>query len=481
MKYSDFEKNMGKKLRSHKVDLDTTEFYNSIKNQQKRKRRGAIIIYLPALLLGLILSGYGYNYLFNSSNQSTNEKYSSNLIDSEASLAKAQFVKQESLEIHSKSATLDYTQSIKKEKTSKSNNININNEITSQQTKQSTELNTNNISTSTSIKIEKAGEYEQINSSDGSNVLNPDDAINDEKISTDQLENNLNNALDNEEVNLTQSLSISLASIGSKIPSLLKADDTYVLNTDIKCPDFRINKSRLNIEILADAGYFLPLKSFQDNSIEVNEVNQLRRVHEKSREGYHAGIYAKFSNAKWPVYVQAGLSQDHITERMKLEYNYTRMDTTQGIISITTSENGDTITAIIGDIITETEVSGRKIKHYRLRTIDVPVTVGYSLPLNRFTLDIEGGVLFNLGMRNTGSILADQNNFDDVEVMTPFKSRIGISYLGGISLGYHLTPRSKLYLNTKFRIIPDEFNRINNSLIQKYNLAGLNVGYGYTF
>ena len=479
MKYSDFEKNMGEKLRSHKVDLDTTEFYNSIKNQQKRKKRGAIIIYLPALLLGLILSGYGYTYLFNSANQPTQEKYSSNLIDSEASLAKAQFVKQESLEIHSKSTTLEQTQSIQKEENSKPNNVNINNEITTQQTKQTTKLNKENISTSTII--EKARQYEQIISSDESNFLNQGNVINNEKKSTDQLGDNLNSTLDNEEVNLTQNLSISLASIDSKIPSLLKADDTYVLNTDIKCPDFRINKSRLNVEILADAGYFLPLKSFQDNSIEVNEVNQLRRVHEKSREGYHAGIYAKFSNVKWPIYIQAGLSQDHITERMTLEYNYTRMDTTQGIISITTSENGDTITAIIGDIITETEVSGRKIKHYRLRSIDVPVTVGYSLPLNRFTLDIEGGVLFNLGMRNTGSILADQSNFDDVEVMTPFKSKIGVSYLGGISLGYHLTPRSKLYLNTKFRIIPDEFNRINNSLIQKYNFAGLNVGYGYTF
>ena len=37
---------------------------------------------------------------------------------------------------------------------------------------------------------------------------------------------------------------------------------------------------------------------------------------------------------------------------MNLEYSYIKRDTTQGIISITVSQTGDTITTIYGDIIT---------------------------------------------------------------------------------------------------------------------------------
>ena len=64
-------------------------------------------------------------------------------------------------------------------------------------------------------------------------------------------------------------------------------------------------------------------------------------------------------------------------------------------------------------------------------------------------------------MKSKGSILTSQSDFDNVSNQNPFKSKLGLSYLGGISLGYHITPRSKVYLNTKMRVIPGEINNPN--------------------
>jgi hypothetical protein len=497
MKYSDFEKQMGDKLRSHEVDLDTTAFYKELMNGKKRKKPFAIIYRLPLAFIGilsvaLLVGNFITDNKSDNSVSNNTEAYESHIKQAEVKLTPTAnsikvydtIIKHNDIPVEQSNSLLKSSYNRVNEKANHKEDNNLTNPKEKNNSVNSIKNTKQSLSQTTSLRLpidaskkSITSNFSSIDSDINQNELSNDITLN-SKVSTTS--NNLNTEsieLNDDMVRSTLNfdelsvLSLNLLNTTASIPSI----------KDVECPDFRINKGRMAIEILAEAGYFYPIKSFIDKSGEVNEINNLRNAHESSKEGWHAGIYAKFKNTKWPIYFQAGVSQDYLTERMTLQYDYTKRDTTQGIISITTSENGDTVTAIIGDIITETEITGKKVKHYKLQTIDIPITVGYSIGFNKFTVDLEGGVLLNLSMNSKGSILTSQSDFDYVSNQNPFKSKLGLSYLGGLSIGYHISPRSKVYINTKMRIIPGEINNPTNSLSQKYNFLGLNLGYGYTF
>lgn len=508
MKYSDFEKQMAEKLREEVADLDTKAFYKQLSKPAKR-RKGAIIYWLPLLLVGcFVTAAFLYmgdentqadSYTFVPDNKimdSTEESPSLFLANvNEPNSAKTQSTFTEDLTLQHDQNT--FSSSIKNtqnnNQTSHFKNVEsttiktISDAAASTTTNQSINDNPNQLRNSKTANKTSASS-QQLKTKD--NVVEPSNHPKEEDLvaqvqvaSTDELGTVITTENETKSTeNLELSETITDLSV-TAIPSLMllpeEGSDFYKLNTKIECPDFRINKKRFDIEALAEIGYFRPMKSFKSTT--VDEVDMLRVDNESTREGYHAAAYLKFIGRQVPIYLQVGIAQDFLTERMDLEYSYIESDTTQGIISITTSETGDTITAIIGDIITDTEVTGKQRKHYRLQTIDLPLMAGYEFNFNRFSLGVEGGVIFNLRMRSTGKILSAATDFEKVDDTQSFKTNVGMSYLGGLSLGYYLTPRSKLYLNTKMRFLPSEFNSSSNSLSQKYKFLGINVGYGYIF
>lgn len=496
MKYSDFEKQLGDKLRSHEIDLDTTAFYKELTSNKKRKKPFAIIYRLPLALIGilsvaLLIGNFITDNKSNNSVSSNTEAHDSQLKQAEVKLTSTAntiknydtIIKHNDIPVEQSNSLLKSSNNLLIEKANykSDNSLNtskgkINSLNSTQNSKQSLNQSTSSLS---SIDVSQKSIVSNFTNTDNDNYQKNITIDNNLTSKVSKTKNLITGSFESNEG--SQRTTLKFSELSKLSPNLLNANVSIPDIKDVECPDFTINKGQMAIEILVEAGYFYPMKSFLDKSSEVNEINNLRNAHESSKEGWHAGIYAKFRNTKWPFYVQAGVSQDFLTERMTLQYELTKRDTTQGIISITTSENGDTITAIIGDIITETEESGKLVKHYKIQTIDIPITVGYSIGFNKFTVDLEGGVLFNLNMISRGSILTSQSNFDNVSNQNPFKSKLGISYLGGLSVGYNISPRSKVYINTKMRVIPSEINNPNNSLSQKYNFLGLNLGYGYTF
>ena len=167
---------------------------------------------------------------------------------------------------------------------------------------------------------------------------------------------------------------------------------------------------------------------------------------------------------------------------MDLKYAYTRKDTTQGVISITVSQTGDTITTIYGDIITDRKISGNKVRHYSFSMIDMPVALGVEKEFGSWTAGLEAGAVFNLSLRTSGTILASDTSFVAADLPSAnFRQSLGVSYFAGVTLGKDIFRAGRLYLAARARFIPDAFSGDQNRIKQSYNFFGINAGYIYTF
>lgn len=249
----------------------------------------------------------------------------------------------------------------------------------------------------------------------------------------------------------------------------------------IVCPDFS-NRSKPYLEIIPEVGAFLPLKRLEQGGNEASNIYALRNKNEKSLEGLNAGLYVRLRKEKLPFYLAAGISYSRLTEKMNLNYSYTRKDTTQGIISITVSQTGDTITTIYGDIITEKKISGYKVRHHNLSLVDLPVALGFEKQAGDWTLGAEGGLALNLRLGSGGQLLASDTSFVRTDAAPrPFKSGVGLSYFGGLLAGRSLGNGHRVYLAARFRYLPQTFSSDNNVVRQGYSFAGLYAGYVIRF
>lgn len=254
------------------------------------------------------------------------------------------------------------------------------------------------------------------------------------------------------------------------------------INTEkVICPSFS-RKGRMYLELAAEAGMFLPLKKLENNASEEGSVYQLRYRNEKTLEGLNAGLYLHLRKENSPVYIKSGISWSRLTERMPLQYSYSRKDTTRGIISITVSQTGDTVTTIYGDIVTERKLSGNKTRHYSLSLWDLPLAVGAEKRFGQWSLGVEAGIMLNLTMKTVGNILATDTSFAAINLSSAdFKNTVGVSYFGGVLLGRDFNRAGRIYLAARMRYIPDPFSSDSNPIRQSYNFFGLNLGYLHTF
>lgn len=255
-----------------------------------------------------------------------------------------------------------------------------------------------------------------------------------------------------------------------------------IIKTDkIVCPSFS-NRKKLLVEIIPEVGLFLPMKKLENGANEANNIFTLRNNEEKTLEGINAGLYFQLKREKFPISLKAGLSWSKFTEKMPLNYNYTRSDTTQGIISITYSQTGDTITTIIGDIITEKRLSGSKTRHHSISLWDLPISVGLEKRFGKWFAGLEAGAIINLSMKSEGNILATDTSFVAVNVpQSHFRSSLGLSYFGGVQVGKYFMKAGRIYIAARARFIPSTFSIESNPIKQSYHFAGINLGYVWSF
>ena len=248
---------------------------------------------------------------------------------------------------------------------------------------------------------------------------------------------------------------------------------------EIECPDFLTGGVKVSYNI--EAGIFFADKALVEKEEENEELYLLRKEKERTLESLNIASSAIIKKENGPFYITAGVSYTRIAEQMKLNHNWTEYDTTVGIISTTTSQTGDTITVVMGDIIKEFNYQRNSIDHYYIHLLDLPFGLGLENHRGNFIYGVDAGVQLNLYTNSTGKFYRKVESHTDLPNENVFRTAIGISYFGSMRMGLKLNYNSSVYLSGKVRFIPGDFAAYNNNISQYYTLYGINAGYRYSF
>lgn len=268
--------------------------------------------------------------------------------------------------------------------------------------------------------------------------------------------------------------------LNTEIHQVVALNRFFPKKRKVECPSFSLKK-KWRFFIQPDAGVSKPQKTLQERLPDNSQVTAFRKEHEKTIEGIHAGVQAGLFLGKSPFYASAGFSYTRISEKLDLVYNYTELDTTYGIVSITKSENGDTVTVIYGDIVTEKSTKGQKIKHHYFHLLDIPLIFGYQYDLsNRWSLGISGGVILNVGLRTNGQVLSTLNDFKPIE-KDKYHTTLGLGYRCGVDVEYAMTPSFAFGINTRLTGYGKSFSSPYSNFRQNYLIPGIHIFGRYHF
>jgi hypothetical protein len=447
MEYNKFERQIANTLRQDEVELDINALIVGIHGEKKKDRKWFLLWFF---MIGSILVASGVVYI------SFSELQVKNTVDA----------KEKDKSVSTKESNQYESESIQ--------NQNVNTNI-DPENKQLTSSSDNQANYNTKGLAKTKSLYKKVNSQSltqsKTSTLNQ---ISKEALSEKQI---ISYDVQASESNITRN--INEISMLSNLSANVLFDRPQVVTDKVVCPTFS-SRHKWYIELIPEIGYFRPLKTLENTTGEQNSVFDLRNKNEKTLEGIQAALYLQLRKQKSPFYLKAGLSYARLTEKMQLDYSYTKLDTTRGIISVTVSQTGDTVTTIIGDIITESKLSGKKVAHHSFSLYDIPVAIGYEKKMGRWSLGIEGGVMLNLSMQASGSTLVSDTSFVSV-APNQYRTNVGLSYFGGLSVGRDFNRLGRIYLAARARFIPNTFTIDTQRFRQSYNFVGLHLGYVYTF
>ena len=244
------------------------------------------------------------------------------------------------------------------------------------------------------------------------------------------------------------------------------------------CPDF--GGKKWFMAVVPEIGYEHNMKQLGTDAEELSDLVDLRNENEQVLEGYQFGLYLMGQHTSG-LYVKGGVTYSKFTERLRLNRTYTEMDTTIGIVSVTKSQNCDTLTTIYGDIITTTEVSENRSIHYSFSSIDIPVAVGYGINLGRLNLDLEGGAILNIKNKAKGKLFTEINDFESLDNTNRFKRTLGVGFFASALVRRELRNGSAVYLGPRYEFRPTQYSTEYNPVDQKYSAVGLYAGYMHRF
>ena len=442
MNYSDFEYHIKEKLYNNQSSVDTGYIIDIIhKDQNNRKKRKYFGILVFLTLLFSLVGGYT---LLN--------KYD-NLID-----------KPDKTSITNEKKTNHNFQEKKREIATK---------ITSLETSKTDIINKDNPIKSTIVNNEKHIAKNPVLSK---NIL-PVNTSNIKKV-IDKNQEKQSVIIREKTVNISgfKKLEIKKSMLADKNPELKLSLDTK----EIKCYSFK-DKSAFSMQLGFELGVYKPFKKLENLDMAENEIFEIRNKYEEPLEALRAAAFMRIKNKVLPVYLMLGGAYTRITDRLKYDFSYVVQDTVQGIISITKSENGDTLTVIYGDIIRDIEIEKKVVKHYYFHLIDIPVAIGYEFNLKNYKINTEIGIIFNLNTNTSGYIIDANKEFVPVNNSDLFKNSTKTSFFTAINFIKPISNKSEMFLNIKGRYIPENFSNSTNTIRQNYQLTGMNIGFLYYF
>ena len=462
MNYNKFEANIKKKLSNHEVKVDEDALIKALFNPQDKKRR---FFPLWGYFAGCILIITSFVFIWTMTGDVSPLEFSNDV----QSIVKQQDVRgqispnEKDVSSNSGDAIVDHS--------------NLNNNLAqSSKLDNSKEVKSN----TTFLASDKNHLISNItfNSSTENNTLKKSYPLvkkKKENVSDNQYD--FANSVDMVLIKDNNSVDFVKLPVMNSFISLEKNKDISFL-PDVKCPTFRQRKV-YSFSIGPEIGVFYPLASMDGDDTQ-NEVLRIRKKNEVSLEGIQAALYGKLYQVNGPLYFKSGLNYSRITRRMIYEDHYTKIDTTIGIISITESENHDTITVIKGPIYTETNVHKYEKRHYYHHMLSLPVLVGFQTNFNSLIVGLEAGVSINLFADQTGYIMISPDKFGLINDAALYRRRLGVSYIAGMNIGVPLY-NNILSLSIRANINPNNFASSSVPFKERYQMLGAHLMYEIRF
>lgn len=467
MNYKELENNIRQQLGSHEVKMDTDQLVAALFNKKKKKP-------FPMWLLALafaILATAGFMII-------KNQIYKSDYLpQNPANYEKTPKNVNASINNYNSEKTVAANEISKTEILKNSNDAEINNssELISNSVG-SKKLNNNSYSQKRNIGNNNYGAVKNSgpNYSSGENAFLTNENLNIPENNSTFISKS------NTQLKLTDYKYLKI--IPSK-NALLVSDDVAELSNKypgVKCPSFKRKKS-LSFSLIPEVGVFYPMTTFENNSNPNSEVLDIRKQNETTLEGLQAAIYGKISMKSKPWYLKGGLNYGRITRKMTFDGSYIKRDTTIGIISITESQTGDTLTVVKGPIITETKITRKEVRHYFHHLWSVPLVVGYQKRFEKFEIGGEAGVNINVRSNQSGYVMTAPDQFGYVKDAGLYRQKVGISYLAQVHVGLPVNEHNVFALALRANLNPNNFANAGTSLSEKYQIIGAHLMYELRF
>ncbi|MFK7773900.1 MAG: hypothetical protein AB8F94_17245 [Saprospiraceae bacterium] len=220
--------------------------------------------------------------------------------------------------------------------------------------------------------------------------------------------------------------------------------------------------------------------SAKDGSVSV--LLQNRTQYESPLETSHYGISIGV-DYKNKFRFSTGIQQTIISERFDFNETLTAVDSILGVQILRLNFAGDTI-PIMGNIPRTTTTKNQLKVYNTYKLIDIPVTIGYHHTFkDKWKVGVQAGVLVNLSLKTKGGIPDEMLQEVNIETNQSniFKSKVGLNYHFGLSIGRSFFDKVELNFSPTVRFYQNDFSVQNYGLSQKYMLIGGNLGLRYKF
>lgn len=334
--------------------------------------------------------------------------------------------------------------------------------------------------------IEKTSENQRQATENSWSVSKPISQLENEGISKGQ-----NNESESVSLAVDQRNSIHIDAIQNLVSSHLSSKNSKVLKfvtfaikeTESKACPFVFEGRDKSLDIYYSSDF---IQKSLHGPATMDSHKKLRQETELPMYSFSAGFRFGYNlSYRWNLYTGANYSQ--INEKFKYidpESNSTRVITIKDYIY----ENGRIVDSIVKE---ETVVIPGTTIHTiynKFRTIDIPLLARYTILANRhLSVSAVSGVFVNIATFQKGMILnpIDQKPMDvlaeNADGYSMYKTNVGVSLYGGLSLAYHLGANTDLLLEPNFRWQTESMTHQSYPLDQKINTFSLSTGIRFKF
>jgi hypothetical protein len=241
------------------------------------------------------------------------------------------------------------------------------------------------------------------------------------------------------------------------------------------CYSFNGRSIGLSVDLYTGINYAAKDLKAQGSEPISNEYIRSRESSENYLEAFEAGININLIHRSG-IMASTGINYSQIDE----EFNYfsvhteTIFDSVLVRIIIDSTGHADSIREWRP---TSVQTAREILAYNYFRSVDIPLAVGYQFHRGKWTIEAQGGVLFNLLFKKKGQILNESLSEVLIDDNTSlFKDRLGMSAFASVKAIYPITDRIGLYAEPFGRFNLKSITVPEYTLSQKYNQFGLRLG-----